>query len=229
LLGRDHAIFSGLAVAAGAPLCAHLTHSSISPGVLAVGTVCAAGFGLLPDLDEPHSTVSRKMGVLSRAVSEITKKFAGGHRMATHSLIACAAVFVAMFFACRHPLGSAIVVGCAAAVSLKLLVPKGMRYMWGLGLVFPAAIAYGVYAAHYAGVWLAASAAVGYLFHLFGDALTIEGVPFLFPVTRRKMAIPLLGHTDSAREHVLGILLWIGLTASLVIFAIMPAYRQHII
>jgi len=229
MLGRDHALFSGLAVAAGDPLWAHLTHTQmLPPGPLAVGALCAAGFGLLPDIDEPHSTVSRKLGFLSRGVSEVTNKLAGGHRMATHSLLASAAVFAAVFYGAAHPLGAAIIVGCAAALSLRLLLPKHLRYIWGAGLLAPAAIAYAVYASSYAGLWLAVCATTGYTFPLLGDACTVEGVPFAFPLSRHKMALPLLGHTDSTREQVVGASMCLGLLAALIFFSAMPAI-QHLL
>ena len=56
MLGHDHALSGALAFTAVAPLL-HVT------GVhLAVGAVLTAGAGVLPDLDEPGSTIARTFG-----------------------------------------------------------------------------------------------------------------------------------------------------------------------
>lgn len=47
---------------------------------------------------------------------------------------------------------------------------------------------------------LAASLVLGYLSHLFLDALNPEGVPFLWPFVERKFGIP-LAHTGSLMEN----------------------------
>ncbi|MHB8220958.1 MAG: metal-dependent hydrolase [Acidimicrobiales bacterium] len=96
----------------------------------------------------------------------------------------------------------------------------------GQGGSAPAAIAYAVYASSYAGLWLAVCATTGYTFHLLGDACTVEGVPFAFPLSRHKMALPLLGHTDSTREQVVGACMCLGLLAALIFFSAMPAIEH---
>ena len=53
------------------------------------------------------------------------------------------------------------------------------------------------------------------MWHLVGDALTVEGVPLLWlplvPVTRRiRIAVPFVGHTGSARESLLGGIMGLG-------------------
>src|SRR5271169_499971 len=80
MLGRDHALSGALAFTAVAPL----LHVTGAP--LAAGIALTAGAGVLPDLDEPGSTIARTFGFLTGAFAWIVHKISGGHRKGTHSL-----------------------------------------------------------------------------------------------------------------------------------------------
>jgi inner membrane protein len=58
---------------------------------------------------------------------------------------------------------------------------------------------------------LAIGLTIGYLFHILEDALSIEGVPLLFPITKKHFGIPIY-RTGGLREYVILVvtLLWIG-------------------
>jgi hypothetical protein len=89
MLGHDHALSGALAFAAVAPL-VHVT------GVqLAAGIALTAGAGVLPDLDEPGSTIARTFGFLTGGFSWIVHKISGGHRKGTHSLLGVALMTLA--------------------------------------------------------------------------------------------------------------------------------------
>ena len=89
MLGHDHALSGALAFTAVAPLL-HVT------GVhLAAGMALTAGAGVLPDLDEPGSTIARTFGFLTGAFAWIVHKISGGHRKGTHSLAGVAVMAVA--------------------------------------------------------------------------------------------------------------------------------------
>ena len=86
MLGRDHALLGAVLGVGLAEPVARLAHAHLPPGqVAAAGAICA-GSALLPDIDEPGSTVSRRLGPVSEEVAALTNKLAGGHRQATHSL-----------------------------------------------------------------------------------------------------------------------------------------------
>ena len=104
-----------------------------APVPLGVGGVVAAAFALLHDIDEPGSTVSRKLGPISRAVSKVTNRLAGGHRQATHSILFAVAVFFPTRLAEPHPLADAVVVGCSFLLVLRMLLPKQFRYVGHAG------------------------------------------------------------------------------------------------
>lgn len=215
VLGRDHAS-SG---AAGFLLLAPELHHAIpalpaAPVPLAVGAVVSAGFALLPDIDEPGSTVSRKLGALSRGVSKATNELAGGHRQATHCLLFAALVYVLVRLAAVHPLAAAIVIGCAFLLVLRMLLPAHVQRA---GVVTPLVLALAGSAAWWAFTdgapsWLALAGAGGVVLHMIGDSITVEGVPWLWvpfvpPLQRLRVAVPLVGHTGSARESFVGTLL----------------------
>jgi len=243
MLGRDHSLL-GAAVALGGGEAAWraLGHGPLPAGQLAAAAGVTAAFALLPDIDEPNSTVSRRLGPASRAVSKVTNGLAGGHRMATHSLLFVAAVWAAMTFAGRYAWADVITVGCSLALCLGMLVPgRFARHGLLVGLVAPAVAAWAVWTATVAhlgagGVsdpqrwaWLGWAAAAGVGLHLIGDMLTVEGVPLLWPL-RWRLAVPLLGHTDSLREQATGAVLslavlgltWVNVLHPLVAGARLP-------
>lgn len=204
MLGRDHALLGAVGYLAVAPVATHAAGVALSAPQLAIGAATCAGFALLPDIDEPHSTVSRKLGPISEAVSHVTNKLSGGHRHATHSLLFVAAVGLGCWAALA---GSPWVAGgivCAALLlSLRLILPLGVGRS---GLVLGGAVVLAcVWVVHDHDVrgWLPFAAAAGVLLHLVGDALTVEGVPLLWPI-KAHVAVPLVGHTASLRERLVG-------------------------
>ena len=84
MLGRDHALSGALAFAGVAPLI-QVT------GVHLVGAAAlTAGAGVLPDIDEPGSTIARTFGFMTGAFAWIVHRISGGHRKGTHSLLGVA-------------------------------------------------------------------------------------------------------------------------------------------
>ncbi len=225
MLGRDHALLGALAYLGGAPAVAHLTHTPMPPAELAVGTVVSAAFALLPDIDEPHSLVSRKLGPLSEGVSRITNKLAGGHRHATHSLLFAAMVGGALYGADRWRWTATVVVVAAGLLVMRIVIPFGAGRSGLLPLVLVAGAGYWAAIGTLPALWLALTATGGVLLHLVGDALTIEGVPFLWPAPWRTK-VPVLGHTDSGRERALATLMGLGIAALLWLSVISPTVQD---
>lgn len=226
MLGRDHALLGCLGYLGGAALVAHAEHVPVmQPVQLGIGAVTCAGFALLPDIDEQHSVIANKLGPISRVVSSFTHSVAGGHRQATHSLLFTLAVGAAMVPAAHTRIGAAIVVFCAWALALRLILPKTIRGSGiAVNLLIPAGVGYYVYYFRYNGTWLAIAAGAGVLLHLLGDFMTKEGVPFLWGVTKRHFAVPVLGHTNSVREQVSRVLMGLGILVLLGVFVAQPMY-----
>ncbi len=202
MLGRDHALLGALAYLGGAWEVSRIAHQPMPPAELAVGAMVCSAFALLPDIDEPHSVVSTKLGPISEAVSRVTNKLSGGHRHATHS-IAFVVLIGAMMAVAQHWRYSAVVAVVASGLLvLRMIVPLGFGRRGLLPLVLVAAAGWWAWTSHPGALWLPATAAAGVFLHLVGDMLTREGVPLLWPAKFR-IAAPVLGHTDSAREQAL--------------------------
>src|SRR5437762_547391 len=93
MLGHDHALSGALAFAAVAPL---LPVGGIQ---LAVAATLTAGAGVLPDLDEPGSTIARTFGFLTGTFAWIVNRISGGHRKGTHSLLGIGLLTIAALWA----------------------------------------------------------------------------------------------------------------------------------
>src|SRR5579875_1838129 len=238
MLGRDHALTGAAGTLALAPGLATITGSHLGPTQMAVAGLVGAGFAMLPDLDEPGSTVARRFGLAGEATSHVVRA-AGGHRQATHSLCFIALVAAGMWWADRWAWTGPVVVVCCLVVAGRCILPLRLgRGMLG-ALVLPVAAGWwawhaetdrwalsGRVAAH-SWPWLAAMATAGVVWHIVGDALTVGGVPLLWPL-RQRVALPLLGHTASARESLVGGALVLA-TAGLVWLRVLgPALAHHV-
>jgi len=238
MLGRDHALLGALGYLVVAPMVLH----DPSWQALGVGSVTSGAFALLPDLDEPGSTVSSKLGFISRMVSQVTRRVAGGHREGTHSLLFVALVAAGTYFALGHPLAVGIIVAASFALVFRMLMPMVVRHLplfWFFSLDL--LIASGYWADHIAAashghaspstMWLFLATVGGVLFHLAGDACTIDGVPLvwlpLVRITRRiRIAVPIVGHTGSARESLLGGLMGLGVLVLGFVLVARPAAHE---
>lgn len=197
MLGHDHALSGALAFAAVAPLI-HVT------GVhLAACTVLAAGAGVLPDIDEPGSTIARTFGFLTGAFAWIVHKLSGGHRKGTHAFIGITLMTAAAWAAGSWQAGARATAGrpelwwhlIPVGLILGLLYSAGFRALhigghhgdaaglalaaltiwkgWDLVLVSPRHVPV-----------LAFCVALGMLAHVAGDMITHDGCPLLYPVSR---------------------------------------------
>lgn len=190
--------------------------------------VCAAvgaGAALLPDLDEPGSTVGRSLGAITRGASKVlraastrvyrstatayelrTTRSDGGHRYLTHTVPAVL-VFggVAWGVAVLGALGLGVVVFAMAALGLACVVkPFGRKAVQGAG-VAAALIAGGAVVVASTVPWLVACVvSVGALTHVLGDWLTRSGVPLGWPLKHRgkrwwMFRSPVAFHTGKSR------------------------------
>ncbi len=215
MLGRDHALSGALAFTAVAPLL------HVSGVHLAAGMALTAGAGVLPDLDEPGSTIARTFGFLTGAFAWIVHKISGGHRKGTHSLAGVAVMAFASLAAGSWQAGAR-----AAGGHPELwwhLVPAGLI----LALLFSA----GFRALHIGGhhgdaagiavaalmIWrgwvlitprhvpvLAVCVTLGMLAHIAGDMCTHDGCPLLYPLSRHEFGLlpePVRITTNKLAEH----------------------------
>lgn len=204
MMGSSHAATGLLAGAAvGVLIGSHVADPLICAAV-------GAGAALLPDLDEPGSTVGRSLGVATEGVSRLLRSASsavyaatgteyelragkdGGHRHLTHTLPAVVVFgLVAWGLSAVAPLGVGLVVFAMSALgvgavarSLKVLGPLRHRKLGALTAAGLAAL--GAVTADGGAPWLiGVTVAVGSLTHILGDWLTRSGVPLAWPLVHR--------------------------------------------
>lgn len=194
MMGRTHAATGACAGLAVAPLLGLHTLPEVAPFAAA-----SAGYALLPDLDHPHATASRFLGPLTGLLSSVLRACSAGlyqltkgprdencrgtHRHMTHTVAFAAGLGYATAGAVS--LGGPWVV--LAVVALGLLLAADVLGDWvllaALGAVAITAGTGGLDDALTAvGGWVGIAVALGCVTHCLGDAVTLSGCPFLWPV-----------------------------------------------
>ncbi|SMH39697.1 LexA-binding, inner membrane-associated putative hydrolase [Rathayibacter oskolensis] len=243
MMGRSHAVSGALAwaVATSVPaLAGPLGIAELPLDLHLVGLGVAAGWALVPDADHARATVSRSAPGAS-ILTATAGRISGGHRHGMHSLLAVAIVWalVPVLTDLRFPVPVVGPVSVAALLTLPALAfaARAVRaapswpVAWagaGVVTVLLIALADGTWA------WLRVAATLGYLVHVAGDALTTEGINWLWPLRLRSprwvrrtplrhlwtsggyAAIPVLGSAGSWRETVL---YWLMSAATIVLTA----------
>ena len=193
--GSTHA-WAGAVTGAAAGL--YVLHLDPPHTVLLTGL--SAGAGLLLDLDHPQATLAHTFGFLTKTCAEVVGKVSGGHRHGTHSIVGVAVFtgLAALSVAFRHDLPgriglcvllSLILAGgfCAlrlarAATGLFGHVPASTMNHAADAAAIGAAVAM---ASTGAGLGLMATATgLGCVAHLVTDALTDQGIPILWPLSK---------------------------------------------
>jgi membrane-bound metal-dependent hydrolase YbcI (DUF457 family) len=202
MLGRDHALSGALAFAGVAPLL------HVSGLHLAAGVALTAGAGVLPDIDEPGSTIARTFGFMTAAFAWIVHKISGGHRKGTHSLLGVA-LLTAGSLAAGSWQRTAWTAGgrlaepwhlIPAAVILALLFSAGLRALHvgghhgdAAGIALAALVVWKSWdlaqvTSRHVPV-LAVCAGLGMLAHIAGDMCTHDGCPLLYPFSRHEFGL----------------------------------------
>lgn len=193
VLGRTHALTGLCAGLALAPL------ASDSLAVTVVLAVTTAGFALLPDLDHPGARASRLLGPVTGALSLVLRagsrwlyahtkgpddeRHSGEHRHATHT-VAFALLLGGLVAWGSWGWGSWFVIGVALAGVLLAADALG-KWVLAAGVVAGLAVWGAVGEVAEVGLWLGVAVAVGCITHCLGDAVTLSGCPFLFPLMIR--------------------------------------------
>jgi membrane-bound metal-dependent hydrolase YbcI (DUF457 family) len=200
-------------------------------GVLSGAVVCA-GAALLPDADHHSGTIAHSVPVVGKVVARTIGEASGGHRHGFHTILAGALVTLLAVLVGRLtlpvpglgvvPVGPAIAtIGLICfAVKARELV-RSWSAAWTIGILAAAAV---VLFAPDNAAWFPIAVGLGFLAHIAGDMLTVEGVPsptwpvqitppkvwtrtpVLNAIWKRNgyIAVPVLGHAGSWRETVFG-------------------------
>ncbi len=252
-MGVNHAT-SGAAVWLAATATLPALGTGIYPlgpaGVISGALVCA-GAALLPDADHHSATISHSVPVLGGLATETVERASGGHRHGAHTLLAAAVVTVVAVLLGRWtatvpvlgsiqpgPAVATIALVCFAVKARDLV--KSWAVAWFLGL---AAAAIVLFLSPNTTTWFPVAVGLGFVTHIAGDLLTVEGVPSpVWPIQIRPprswrrtpvissvwkgngyLSVPLLGHAGSAREKVLGVVLALYCAYALVIVGMQAA------
>lgn len=192
MMGPQHAL-------TGAVAWSILVSVDHPPGpVLVAGYAITAGAALWPDVDHPDSTVSQSLGPLTWLMCRVVQALSGGHRRGTHSLAGCAIMggVTAGAVQARPAVWATVVLAVMLSVMLASLVHvipiRWMRRGWVDELV---AVAVAVTIAWWPGLNLEALAPavlIGTLTHALGDAITRQGIPFLWPISKKNVRLAYL-------------------------------------
>ena len=202
MLGHDHALSGALAFAAVAPLL------PVTGAHLAVAAALTAGAGVLPDLDEPGSTIARTFGFLTGAFAWIVHRISGGHRKGTHSLLGVALMTLAAYGAGQWQDSAHVTAGhtqlwwhlVPAGLLLALLFSARFRALYigghhadAFGIGLAALIIWQGWDLEKVTPWhvsvLAVCVCLGMLAHIAGDMLTHDGCPLLYPLSRYEFGL----------------------------------------
>ena len=124
MLGHTHAA-AGLCAAAAVLA---VLHAPLAQYPLALVAGAAAAF--LPDIDEPHSTISRRLIIVGPAIGSAVR-----HRTATHSIAALVALTLGLrgvWPGVPAPLLWSVAAGFASHLVTDALTPDGAMWFWPL-------------------------------------------------------------------------------------------------
>lgn len=232
MLGRTHAT-SGVVVAlACVPFLNHvalpwLHLAPITGWAVPVLAVSAAGGAMLPDLDHQDATIAQSLGPVTKGLAMGVGAVSGGHRNGTHSLLGVAVFTAAAWGLARvggWPLG--IWLGFLFAIALTALQLPLVRNVWihtllclniGAGFVLLTTQVRLPIVATIVGVF------VGAVAHLFGDMLTIEGCPLLWPFNKTRFHVLSLTTGHFGERVIVGPLLGVvAIVQTLALVGLLP-------
>lgn len=231
MMGKSHLIVGSAGWLLATPALAAVGIPLV-PATIAAGTVVAAGAAMMPDLDHPQATVSRSLGKVSQTFSKYFARSMGGHRKGSHSVFFAAAL--GFLVANLVSSGGATMAWTALAVifiTSSLLLRVLTEADGIIGAVLSAILAVSLLAIS-AGtnfLWLVAALVIGILLHDLGDFLTVEGIPFFYPFSKKNHRIAVVGKTDSWREKGIAALAGIAAVFCLGAYVYQPIWTNSVL
>lgn len=211
-------------LAVGAPVAAAMG-LELSSSELAAAAVVGAGAAMLPDVDHPQATVARSLGPVTYALSKMFAKAFGGHRNGTHSLLfaAGAALFVHELLARTDgPWAALALTFFFSSLLVRTLTEADGAMCAALAAILAATL---VSVAPDTG-WLPWAVGMGCLWHMLADMVTPEGCPPAWPLSKARVAIPVVGHTGDWRERGIASAAGLACCWLLAVGVFSPVYRD---
>jgi membrane-bound metal-dependent hydrolase YbcI (DUF457 family) len=203
MMGPTHAL-SGAALWLGGIAIAQQSGMEISTEAAVISTAICAGSALLPDIDEPQSTIARSFGPVSQLVSYGVNKLSellhnatlgardracdDGHRKITHTILG-AILLGSLVSVLTVLFGKPVVLATffvTFGLALRgLIADAAQKYGWiGISAITLAATAgaYLLLPSDTSPWWIGIPVAAGMILHDLGDMVTKEGAPLLAPL-----------------------------------------------
>jgi len=223
-MGKSHLMLGAAGwLAVGAPVVDAFGHS-LNVTEIATGTVVAAGAAMLPDLDHPQATVSGSLGPVTRVISKVFAKCLGGHRNGSHSLLFAFAVTAALAWALQSFEAPWLAFGVCfffSSLVLRTLTEADGIICAALSAIIGATLI--TLAPNQE--WLFMAVGLGCLLHDLGDVLTPQGVPPLWPLSKARMKLPVIGRTGDFREKGIAALCGVAACYLLVVSVYQPLWE----
>jgi membrane-bound metal-dependent hydrolase YbcI (DUF457 family) len=176
-------------------------HTHLDSAQLAAGAVVTAGTSMFPDLDTENSTIAHALGPVTRILARFVGTVSGGHRNGTHGLLFAAMMTMLTAWGVQQTASPWVKLGvCTFFVCLAVRVLTEARGLICLAL---AALIGATVATVPGDQWLVCAVGLGCLLHMLGDFLTAEGVPLLYPFSRRRFSLPIIRETGNKTEGVI--------------------------
>lgn len=191
-------------------LATNLLHTS--PEIALTGSIVCAGAALVPDMDHHSGTIAYSLPPLTNVACAGVETISGGHRHGTHSILG---ILAFTFLTWLASLFTIVVEGRTVAIGAGLIVVpliafamKALRIRLGSrGSILNTTVGPWIVSLSTAGLatyfldekwtWLPVAVGLGALIHCMGDALTIQGVPWLWPWNpappKKLLSLPALG------------------------------------
>lgn len=197
------------------PLAANLIGAT--PEVALAGAIVCAGAALVPDMDHHSGTIAHSLPPLTNIACAGVETISGGHRHGTHSFLGVLAftvlAWIASFFTVTIE-GRTVAIGAGLiVVPLVAFAMKALRIRLGRrGSVLNTSLGPWIVSLGTAGAatyflderwtWLPIAVGLGALIHCLGDALTVQGVPWLWPWNpappKKLLSLPVVGSAAKA-------------------------------
>lgn len=212
MMGRTHALTG---TGAGLGISLYLAHLPLVPTVF--GTLICTGSALLPDMDHPRATAANTFGPLTRTMSWAVRTVSGGHRRGTHSLLGIMALGGVMLAGVeyRHTVPAQVALSVVLILALASLV-RLLKIPGIIDDLLPIPVVVGLVSfTNVSLVVVPWAVMLGCLTHALGDYLTLEGCPWLWPLSQKNFKLALFKTNGITERYVILPLVTIGIFAEL--------------
>ena len=172
-----------------------------------IGLPTAMAGAMLPDVDIENSRVSKKFPFVSTFLK---------HRGITHTLVFVATCYFSM--AVNYSLNTKLIISAIFGLIFGILMLKG-RFVFLKALAIAGAFTVLSYAGDEVLPSLLFGMGFGWLFHIIEDMFNKKGCPILWPLTNKKLHLPLgpfLVKTRTWQEAIF-LIVWEGVNAAILL------------